>query len=149
VPTGNAEVFEMMEITHVPPTRLNVHLLTVISVFRSAFRSRAAAELEDFALQLNVLKRSLKRRPRVDVGRPAVVGRPLATLSGLALGADHRPTRNRNCLASQSLSPVLDLESSKGSIGPTCRLPRGPRFDPADEPSKSSLGRSPHPWRAA
>jgi hypothetical protein len=65
VPNGNAEVFEMMEITHVPPTRLNVHLLTVISVFRSAFRSRAAVELEDFALrhQLNVLKRSLKRRP--------------------------------------------------------------------------------------
>jgi len=40
-------------------------LPTVISVFRSAFRSRAAVELENFALrhQLNVLKRSVKHRP--------------------------------------------------------------------------------------
>lgn len=42
-------------------------LPTVISAFRSAFRSRAAVELENFALrhQLNVLKRSLKHRPRL------------------------------------------------------------------------------------
>jgi hypothetical protein len=42
-------------------------LPTVISVFRSAFRSRAAVELENFALrhQLNVPKRSLKHRPRL------------------------------------------------------------------------------------
>jgi putative transposase len=42
-------------------------LLTVISVFRSAFRSRAAVELENSALrhQLNVLKRSVKHRPRL------------------------------------------------------------------------------------
>jgi putative transposase len=38
----------------------------VISVFRSAFRSRAAVELKNLALrrQLNVLKRSLKHRQR-------------------------------------------------------------------------------------
>ena len=38
----------------------------------------------------------------------------------------------------------MDLESSKRSTGPTYRLPRGPRFDPADEPRKSSLGRYIH-----
>ena len=67
VPTGNAEVFEMMEITHLPQLISMCILPTVISVFRSAFRSRAAVELENFALrhQLNVLKRSVKHRPRL------------------------------------------------------------------------------------
>ena len=67
VPTGNGEVFEMMEITHVPNSVSMCILPTVISVFRSAFRSRAAVELENFALrhQLNVLKRSVKHRPRL------------------------------------------------------------------------------------
>ena len=65
VATGNGEVFEMMEITHVPNSVSMCILPTVISVFRSAFRSRAAVELENFALrhQLNVLKRSVKHRP--------------------------------------------------------------------------------------
>jgi hypothetical protein len=67
VPTGNAEVFEMMENNCLPAARLYVHLATVISFLRSAFRSRAAVELEKFALrhQLNVLKRSVKHRPRL------------------------------------------------------------------------------------
>jgi len=67
VPTGNGEVFEMMEITHVPNSVSMCILPTVISVFRSAFRSRAAVELENFALRhrLNVLKRSVKHRPRL------------------------------------------------------------------------------------
>lgn len=42
-------------------------LPAVISVLRSAFRARAAVELENFALrhQLNVLKRSVKHRPKL------------------------------------------------------------------------------------
>ena len=39
----------------------------LLTIFRSAFRARAAVGLENFALwhQLNVLKRSVKQRPRL------------------------------------------------------------------------------------
>ena len=42
-------------------------LPTLLAVFRSAFRSRAAVQLENFALrhQLNVLKRSVRHRPNL------------------------------------------------------------------------------------
>ena len=42
-------------------------LSTLLAIFRSAFRSRATVELENFALrhQLNVLKRSVKQRPKL------------------------------------------------------------------------------------
>jgi hypothetical protein len=42
-------------------------LPTLLAVLRSAFRSRAAVELENFALrhQFNVLKRSVKQRPKL------------------------------------------------------------------------------------
>jgi putative transposase len=42
-------------------------LPTLLAVLRSAFRSRAAVELENFALrhQVNVLKRSVKKRPKL------------------------------------------------------------------------------------
>ena len=42
-------------------------LSTILALFRSAFRSRATVELENFALrhQLNVLKRSAKQRPKL------------------------------------------------------------------------------------
>jgi len=39
----------------------------LLTIFRSAFRARAPVQLENFALwhQLNVLKRSVKQRPRL------------------------------------------------------------------------------------
>ena len=39
----------------------------LLTIFRSAFRARAAVQLENFALwhQLNVLKPSVKQRPRL------------------------------------------------------------------------------------
>ena len=45
-----------------------MRMLTILlNILRSAFRSRAAVELENFALrhQLNVLKRSVKQRPKL------------------------------------------------------------------------------------
>ena len=42
----------------------------LLTIFRSVFRARAAVGLENFALwhQLNVLKRSVKQRPRLTQG---------------------------------------------------------------------------------
>lgn len=37
----------------------------LLTIFRSVFRARGAVELENFALWLNVLKRSMKQRPRL------------------------------------------------------------------------------------
>ena len=50
-----------------PQRRIDVHSVNLTAIFRSAFRSRATVELENFALrhQLNVLKRSVKQRPKL------------------------------------------------------------------------------------
>src|SRR5215469_4904332 len=66
VPTGNSEQLEIMEFTRLGATLSMSILPTLFAVFRSAFRSRLALELENFALrhQLNVLKRSVPR-PRL------------------------------------------------------------------------------------
>jgi hypothetical protein len=65
VPTANSDLFEMMEVSR---NAVSMCILTtVLALFRSAFRSRATVELENVALrhQLNVLKRSVKRRPKL------------------------------------------------------------------------------------
>jgi hypothetical protein len=46
-----------------------------------------------------------------------VVGLVVLHLGRLALGTGHRPTRNRRCLASHRLPPVLDLEVRRGQAG--------------------------------
>jgi putative transposase len=55
----------MMDVSRLPRNAISMCILsTVLAIFRSAFRSRASVELENFALrhQLNVLKRSVKQR---------------------------------------------------------------------------------------
>jgi hypothetical protein len=68
VPTANSDLFEMMGVARLPAIPLLMRMLTILlNILRSAFRSRAAVELENFALrhQLNVLKRSVKQRPKL------------------------------------------------------------------------------------
>src|SRR5215469_3098763 len=72
------------------------------------------------------------------------MGRLVARLAKLARGAGHRPARDRDRVASPGLSHVLDLESAPWQTRSTGGPPRGPRFDPADEPRQPSVGRAPH-----
>jgi hypothetical protein len=68
VPTTNSDLFEMMGGCTPPHNSVSMRILPILlTIFRSAFRARAAVELENFALchQLNVLKRSVKQRPRL------------------------------------------------------------------------------------
>jgi hypothetical protein len=58
----------------------------------------------------------------------------------LALGAGHRSTRDRPCLASCWLSPVLDLEGAARPTRTTGHFSRGSRSDPQDVPGESELG---------
>ena len=58
----------MMEVARLPGKFGSMLVLSIlITLLRSALRSRAAVELENLALrhQLNVLKRSVKRRPKL------------------------------------------------------------------------------------
>ena len=88
----------------------------LITLLRSAFRSRAAVEIENLALrhQVNVLKRSVKHRPKL---------RPADRLLWLILSRVWSDWRS-------ALAIVQPETSSPGiatrSTGPTCRLPRGP-----------------------
>ena len=83
MPTANSDLFEVMDVSRLPRNAISMCILsTVLAIFRSAFRSRASVELENFALrhQLNVLKRSVKQRPKLTPADRLFVGRPLARL---------------------------------------------------------------------
>jgi hypothetical protein len=76
--------FEMMEVARLPRKFGSMLVLSIlITLLRSALRSRAAVELENLALrhQLNVLKRSVKRRPKLTRADRLFVGRSLAHLA--------------------------------------------------------------------
>jgi hypothetical protein len=63
MPTTNSDLFEMMGVAH-----LHKLSLSYFTIFRSVFRARSAVEPENFAEarhHLNVLKRSVKQRPRL------------------------------------------------------------------------------------
>jgi hypothetical protein len=81
VPTGNAEGFEMMEITHLPATRLYVHLANRdlgFSACLSLPRGCGIGELRPPS-PTQFAKTLRETSAEVDVGLPAVMGRPLAT----------------------------------------------------------------------
>ena len=69
MPTTNLDLFEM----GVAQLRLDAYSAHLTHYFRSLFRARAAVGLKNFALwhQLNVLKRSVKQRPRLTQGPAA------------------------------------------------------------------------------
>src|SRR5262249_33133989 len=84
-----------------------------------------------------------EKTPEIDAWGPPVVGLAVAHLERLALGAGHRPARNRHCLASRRLSPVLDLEGARRPSGTTGHFARGSRSDPPDVSGESELGCTP------
>jgi len=108
-------------------------------------RSRAALELEDLALrhQIGVLQRSARKRVKLS---------PLDRLLWAWLSriwsdrrAGHCSARDGDCLASQGLWSVLELEDSAGPAGKTQASPRSPRLDPQDVSRKSHVGYASHP----
>src|SRR5207302_1798503 len=105
-----------------------ISLTTLFVTLSSIFRSRAALQLENLALrhQVGVLQRSARKRPQVDSRRPPPLGLAVSRVERLALGAGHRSTRNRHCLASCRLSPVLDQEGAARPTGTTGHFARGP-----------------------
>src|SRR4029077_3855449 len=71
-------------------------------------------------------------------------------LPNLAEGPQHHgagQTCNRRPVASQRLPSLLAPAITP--LGAAEDEPRDPRSNPQDEPGKPSLGRTPHPWRAA
>src|SRR5712691_6125091 len=111
-------------------------LSALLSTLGSMFRSRAVLELENIALrhQIGVLKRSARKRPKLTAADRLFWVFLSRVWGGLALGAGHRPTRDRDRLASQGISPFLDLEDPAWRGRSARRFLRGPRSDPQDEP---------------
>src|SRR5215471_9026542 len=81
-------------------------------------------------------------------GRSPLLAGFLQDLEGLAPSADHRKTRNGRVLASQGLSPLLELDFQRESQRSTLGKPRDSSLDQEDGGSQPALGCSPYPWRA-
>src|SRR2546425_940385 len=115
-----------------------ISLTTLFVTLSSIFRSRAALQLENLALRHAAAFR--QKTSRVDSRRPLPLGLAVSRVERLALDASHGSTRDRHCLASCRLSPVLDLEGSARPTRTTGHLPRGSRSDPPDVSGESRLG---------
>jgi hypothetical protein len=80
--------------------------------------------------------------------RPSSLGLAVPHLDGVAFVAGHRQAGNRRCLATQCVSPFLDVEDperqARAAIGST----RDSRTHPADEHRQSRLGSAAHSRRA-
>src|SRR3954454_3551846 len=114
------------------------------------FRSRTSLRAENLALrhQLNVLHRSSPKRP-VFSDFDRLIFHLLVSDGAACSGCPHgRRGRHRSALASRWFPPVLALEVSKRSWQAE-GASRSSAADPRDEPGKSFLGRSSHPWRAS
>jgi len=81
-----------------------------------------------------------QKAPEIDLRGPPTLGLCVPPLARLALDAGHRQTRDGRGLASQGLSPVLDVEGSARATRTTRRFPRGPRSDPQDVPGEPGWG---------
>src|ERR1700674_2403041 len=121
---------------------LSALLSTLSSMFRSALRWSWNMSPCGIRSGPEALRREAAE---ADCRRPSVLGFPLAGLVRLALGAGHLQARDGDRLASQGISPFLDLEDPAWPGGSARRLPRGPRSDPQDEPRERALGRTPYP----
>ena len=117
-------------------------MAALLITLRSIIRSRLDLRLENLALrhQIGVLHRSAKKRPKLTSGDRLLVGLSIQFLARLALDVGHREARNGRGLASQGLSPVLDLEGSAGTTRTPHHCPRDPRSDPQDVPGEPWLG---------
>jgi hypothetical protein len=149
VPFENLEVSERIGISflHNSVDALLIFLTTLFSALSSILRSRVTLVLENLALrhQITVLQRSASKRVKL-----TPLDRLLwARLSGI--WNDWRSalvicsTRNGDCLASQGLWSVLEVEDSAGPAGKTHASPRSPRPGPQDMSRKSNVGRTTYP----
>ena len=102
-------------------------LPTLFAIFRSVFRSRIALELENLALrQPAQCPETVRQTAAPDACRSLFMGRALARLEKLAIGARRRPARDGHRVAPPGISLVLDLESAPRQTGPAGGYPRSP-----------------------
>jgi len=88
----------------------------MVEVFSSLLRSRAALQLEKIALRhhIGVLQRSAKKRLQLQNSDRLFWFGAVPSMERVTLGARNPQARHRDCLASQRLSNVLDLEMRRG-----------------------------------
>src|SRR6516164_2592949 len=129
-----------MGFTRLARNSLSMSILpTLFAVFRSAFRSRVALELENVALrhQLNVLKRSVPRLRFTPADRYLWVVLSRVWQNWRAALAIVRP---ETVIAWHRQGFRLFWTwKLRRQIRSTGGPPRGPRFDPADEPQQPSV----------
>jgi hypothetical protein len=88
-------------------------LFSLLSTLRSCFRTRAALHAEILALrhQLLVLQRSSREhRLRLHVWDRAFLGLAFSAVVRLVFRLAYCETRNGDCLASERISALLDME---------------------------------------
>ena len=118
-------------------------LLSAFATVGSAFRTRAALQIEILALRHQLTgPAEIPTRPgATDFRRPAVLGGTLPFLVAMAHGAADRETRNGDRLASTRIPLVLAVEESAGRTRKAYDRLGSAGVDPPDEPGKSPVGR--------
>src|SRR6202165_1353397 len=148
-----ARTFSRLSLSETPFSLRRWHLSDADPVVRSPFHAEFDVPLPRCAgvgtyrpAASDRVPEALRREAaEADCRRPSVLGFPLAGLVRLALGAGHLQARDGDRLASQGISPFLDLEDPAWPGGSARRLPRGPRSDSQDEPRERALGGTPYP----
>ena len=126
-------------------------LPVLVGALSSLFRARAALQLENLALrhQIGVLQRSVKKRPKLTAADRILWAWLCGVWSEVAICFGDRQAGNGCRLASERLSPFLDMEDPTRPGGTASSSKRGPRSDPQNESRESALGCSPHSRRTA
>ena len=84
-----------------------------------------------------------------DRSKPCRVGLAMRNLERLAICSGGRQAGNGHRLASERLSPFLDMEDPTRPSRTASNSKRGPRSDPKNQPRECALGYPPHPRRTA
>ena len=122
--------------------------MTLLATLSSIFRSRAALELENLALglQIGVLRRAAAKRLKLTSADRLL----WICLSRLWPGWHSALTivKPETVVAWHRAGFRLDLKGALRPTRTTHHFARGPSADPQDVQGKPLLGCTPHPWRA-
>ena len=141
VPPVNSVLSEIIGVVRLRPTNVQPHLGILGRARFHPPNSRRPSVGDSSTTTPD--RRAATRSPKAaqaEADRPVDLDLAFSRLERLAIRADHRQAGNRDCLASQGFSIVLDLEDAAWTTWPTRGLQGRPGVDPYHEPRESALG---------
>jgi hypothetical protein len=125
VPIVNSDLFEMMRVRRLPEMPFDALYSAVARCCAIRVSIPRCLGIGDPGTATPDLCPAARRKETtaLEIGRPVLVGGSFPSLGRLALGTGHRQTGDRDRMASQGLSSLLDLESPLREAGPAWCFP--------------------------